>query len=977
MSKRPTYEELKKKLAEAEALIADLRGGEVDDIIQERDAALLGVRELEEAYIESEQNFRNAMDISPLGIRIVTEDGELLYANQAMLDICGSGGVEELKAIPRKQLYTPESYAEHQERKERRKRGEFLTGDYELNIRRPNGEVRNLQVLRREIAWGGERQFMSMYQDITERKRLENVVEKDREEYGLIVDSSPINIFYKDEKGKYVHVNKAHSKALNMPEKDFLGKTVFDLYSTDIAQSMTNDDNEVLTSGRPKLNIIEQYESASGLRWVQTDKIPIIDENGIAIGLVGFAQDITERKQAEEALLESEEFSSSLLENSPNPIIVVNTDTSIRYANPALGKLTGFSPEEVVGRKAPYPWWTQETLKKTNEDLKAAMREGAERLEELFQKKSGERFRVEITSTPVKTTSQFKYYMANWLDITERKRAEERIINLNRTLRSIRNVNQLITREKDRDKLIKGICNALVESHSFNNAWIALLDDSRRLLTFAEKSRGGDLSSMLELLERGEYPPCVQKALRKEKVVVTRNPQSTCLECPLYPAPADSCGLTVRLEHEGNTYGILCASTPKEMLSDEDERTLFDEVATDIAFALHDISLEGEYKLLEEERLRSAKLESISTLAGGIAHDFNNLLTGIMGNIGLAKTYEELPQNASKTLGEAEKAAIRARDLTQQLLTFARGGKPVKIIINMGKLIKESATFALRGSAVKLELSLPNDLWPVEADEGQINQVIQNIVINADEAMPSGGVLKITLANSVLKKMSALPLPKGNYIHIEMQDTGIGISKEHFQRIFEPYFTTKKKGSGLGLSTAYSIIKNHGGYITAESAQNRGTIFHIHLPASRKPARVKEEPKREHTAQAGGRILVMDDEGIIRSMLKNMLSLAGYEAELTSDGEEALKKYSQAMEAGKPFNIVIMDLTIPGGMGGKEAIKELKKIDPGVKAIVSSGYATDPIMSEYKKHGFSAVIAKPYSIKQLEETLRSLLKRNK
>jgi len=1225
MSNRPTYEELKKKLAEAEKLIAGIGGREVDDIIHERDAALLGVRELEEAYIESEQNFRNALDISPLGIRIVTEDGELLYANQAMLNICWLGSIEELKAIPREQLYTPESYAEHRERVKERNRGELLTGDYEISIRCPNGEVRNLQVFRREIAWGGESNFMSMYQDITERKqaeealresegfsnsllvnspnpiivlnpdtsiryinpaleqltgfsleevigrkapypwwtdgtlgkmneqlkialsegvkqldeifqkksgerfwveinntrviengklkylvgnwldvterkKLENIVEKDRKEYELIIDSSPINIFYKDEKGKFVHVNKAQSKALNMPEKDFLGKTVFDLYSTDIAQSMTYDDNEVFQSGHPKLNIVEQYESASGLRWVQTDKIPIIDENGIAVGLIGFAQDITERKRAEEALRESEVEKDAILSSMTELVAYQDLEHRILWANRAASESIGLAYEQMVGRHC-YEIWQQrsepcagcpiistretgqpqETEMTTNDgriwsirgypirDANGDITGVVELTQDITERKRAEEavlkhkdlldetgkmakvggwefdtdtleqtwteevYRIHevdmdfqptvekgisfyapeavpVMSEAVRRAIDFgepydlelpfitakgnhrwvhaigKAYQEDgktvkvggtFQDITERKKAEERINNLNRALRSIRNVNQLITREKDRDRLIRGICNALVESHSFNSAWIALLDDSRRLLTFAEKSRSGDLSPLLELLKRREYPPCVQKALSKEKVVVIRNPQSTCLECPLHSAPADSCGLAIRLEYEESTYGILCASAPKEMLSDEDEMTLFDEVATDIAFALHDISLEEEYKLTEEERLRGAKLESISTLAGGIAHDFNNLLTGIMGNIGLAKSYADLPQNASKTLDEAEKAAIRARDLTQQLLTFARGGKPVKRIINIGTLCKEAATFALRGSAVKLELSLPDDLWPVEADEGQLNQVIHNIVINADEAMPSGGVLKITLANSVLKKMSALPLPKGNYVHIEMRDTGIGISQEHYQRIFEPYFTTKKKGSGLGLSTAYSIIKNHGGYITAEPAQDSGTIFRIFLPATRKPARVKKELKRKHTIQTGGRILVMDDERIIRSMLKNMLSLAGYKAVLTRNGEEALEKYSRAMEAGEPFNAVIMDLTIPGGMGGKEAIIKLRQIDPGVKAIVSSGYATDPIMSEYKKYGFSAVIAKPYSIKQLEETLRSLLKRNK
>jgi two-component system cell cycle sensor histidine kinase/response regulator CckA len=408
------------------------------------------------------------------------------------------------------------------------------------------------------------------------------------------------------------------------------------------------------------------------------------------------------------------------------------------------------------------------------------------------------------------------------------------------------------------------------------------------------------------------------------------------------------------------------------VLSDKDEVTLFKEIAVDIAFAIYNMELEEENELLEQERLRVARLESISTLAGGIAHDFNNLLTGIMGNIGITKMIVDPGDKIYEMMNEAEKAAGRARDLTQQLLTFARGGKAVKKSVHITELIKESATFALRGSDVKLELSLAGDLWPVEVDEGQINQVIQNLVINANEAMPGGGILRIRAGNTLVKKAGALPLSRGDYVVIDIEDTGTGVSRENLERIFEPYFTTKEKGTGLGLSTAYSIVKNHGGYIAAESTDGKGTTFRVYLPASGKPSNVREKHVPGGMPQAEGKILVMDDEEIIRNMLSNMLQVVGYKAEAAADGSEALTKYTRAMESGKPFDAVIMDLTVPGGMGGKEAIGRLLEIDPQAKVIVSSGYATDTIMSEYKKFGFSAVIAKPYSVGQLEETLRSL-----
>ncbi|MDP2916407.1 MAG: ATP-binding protein [Dehalococcoidia bacterium] len=383
-----------------------------------------------------------------------------------------------------------------------------------------------------------------------------------------------------------------------------------------------------------------------------------------------------------------------------------------------------------------------------------------------------------------------------------------------------------------------------------------------------------------------------------------------------------------------------------------------------------------ELQRLQEEQLKVAKLESIGILAGGIAHDFNNLLTAIMGNIGLARRYMEPQGKAFERLNEAEKASVRAKDLTQQLLTFSKGGAPIKKTAAISELIKEIAAFALSGSDVRLELSLPEDLWAVEVDEGQMSQVIQNMVINADEAMPAGGTLNISARNTAIQRMGALPLPKGNYVQIDLKDEGIGMSKQQLARIFEPYYTTKQKGSGLGLATAYSIIKNHGGHITAESTQNVGTTFHIYLPASRKPATVRKKPVREKPVRGKGRILVMDDEEIIRAMLLKMLTLAGYHVEPTKDGAEAVELYRKARESGQPFDAVIMDLTIPGGMGGKETIERLLKIDPEAKAIVSSGYATDPIMSEYKKYGFSAVVTKPYSVSQMEETLRSVLRKS-
>ncbi len=375
---------------------------------------------------------------------------------------------------------------------------------------------------------------------------------------------------------------------------------------------------------------------------------------------------------------------------------------------------------------------------------------------------------------------------------------------------------------------------------------------------------------------------------------------------------------------------------------------------------------------MEKELIKFIKLESIGILAGGLAHDFNNLLTGILGNISLAKTLLNPEDKAYERLTRAEKASMRAKDLTYQLLAFSKGGEPVKKTTSLAELLHEASSFILSGSNIRCDIfSLPDDLSLVEVDEGQMSQVFNNIVINAREAMSEGGLIRMGAENITVGPNDNLPLKEGEYIKVSISDQGSGIPEKNLPKIFDPFYSTKEKGSGLGLASAYSIIKRHDGYIDVESTVGVGTTFHIYLPAS-KSKHIETRHPEEKIPAAKGKILVMDDEEIVRDIAGEMLRHMGYEVEFARDGLEAIASYKGARESGTPFDVVIIDLTIPGGMGGKETIRNLTDIDSDVRAIVSSGYSNDPIMSNFRKYGFAGVVTKPYKIEELGEAIWSV-----
>ncbi len=427
-----------------------------------------------------------------------------------------------------------------------------------------------------------------------------------------------------------------------------------------------------------------------------------------------------------------------------------------------------------------------------------------------------------------------------------------------------------------------------------------------------------------------------------------------------------TCGLanhTVLIRKDGTRVVIEDSAAP---IRDQNGRI------TGIVLVFRDVT---EKRRLEEEYIKAEKLQSLGLLAGGLAHDFNNLLTSMVGNISMAKMHLDARSKAQVRLQEAETAARRATDLTYQLLTFAKGGAPVKKTQSIVDTLLESTRLALSGTAVAPEFQIAEGVWSVAIDGGQMIQVFNNLIINAVQAMPGGGTIRFSVANTVLSDNLVPTLPAGAYIHLAVHDTGTGIPVEYRARIFDPYFTTKEKGSGLGLASAYSIIKRHDGHITVESEPGQGTTFHLYLPASPLEPEMEEIRAERNMPSGQGKVLFMDDEQIIRDVAAEMLQTLGYEVDCVQNGAEAIERYQKALAKKQPYTVVITDLTIAGGMGGKETIRMLRAIDPNVKAIVSSGYSNDPIMACHEQHGFQGVITKPYSIGTFSKVIYEVLQK--
>jgi PAS domain S-box-containing protein len=737
--------------------------------------------------------------------------------------------------------------------------------------------------------------------------------------------------------GRIQTVNQATCDLLGYQAEELIGEPVASVFGGSEVQNITEkkrDHSSAIEKFIPKQFIQNSEKTCLAKDGREISVLfsasDILDKEENVQGMVCVASDITDRKKAEEALKVSEANYRQLFAAEPDAIIITDSETKrILDVNPAALKLYGYSYDEICGR--PAVTLSAEPQKSKEHLQQIASQESFDGTREIVQRlhknKDGKVFPVEIANG-FYTRDGRKIICAIMRDISKRKRIEDELA-------------------AERERLtvtLRSIGDGVISTDLQGN--VVSVNKVAETLTAwpEEEARGEPLAKVFHIVNEFNRKQCedpVRKVMETGGIVGLANN-------------------TILIGRDGKEYVIADSAAP---IMDSQSRII------GAVLVFRDIS---EKRKMEAELVKAQKLESLGVLAGGIAHDFNNFLTVLIGNLSLAKMDCKPGDQVGAWLNEMENASLQAKTLTQQLLTFSRGGQPVKQMVNLAELVKNSTTFSLRGSNVRCDFSIPEDLLPVEADEGQIGQVINNLVLNATHAMPEGGILEIRAENIFLSAANEFSLPAGPYLKTSFRDHGVGIGPDHLPKVFDPYFSTKQKGSGLGLTVAYSIVDKHNGRMTVESELGHGTTFTMYLPASKKPASQSDEEKTRLII-GKGKILVMDDEESIREVAIQMLSKIGYEVALANDGKQAIAMYEQAQKSGEPFDIVIMDLTIPGGMGGKEAIQMLKQLDPNVTALVSSGYSNDPIMSRFKDYGFQGVVKKPYRIQDMSDALRSVI----
>lgn len=881
-----------------------------------------------EALLREKEKYRTLAEEAPLGVAIIGEDGTYRYINPKFVELFGY----TLADVPNGRAWFARAFPDPEYRRQvkdtwiedlkKSQVGEIRLRTFMVTCKDGSQKIINFRSVTQET---GDQ--LVMYEDITERFRAEAALKESESKYRLLVSNIPAVVFRGYADWSVEFFDDKVEELTGYPRELFNQRHLRwkDLIvPEDLPESERVFRQALKTSG----HYLRQYRirhKEGHLLWLESRGQIVKDEQGRIDYVYGVFFDITKQKEIERALRESEVHLKTVMDSLQAGVVLIDAETRrIEDVNRYATQLIGLGKDQLLGRLC-----HESICPRPVADCPASLADATwVRNDCLLLTARGEAVPILKSFATIKKGGR-TYFLESFFDLTEQKRVE-----------------QDLAREKERLQVtLRSIGDGVIATDTQGR--VVLMNQVAESLTgwSQEEARQRPVSEIFTLVHQSQKLPC---DIRVDWVLRTGKTASL---------PAN----TLLLARNGVERLVGASVAP---IVDHEDQVI------GVVLVFRDVTHKRQ---MEAELLKMEKLSSLGILAGGIAHDFNNILTGIMGNLSLAMV--SLPSRGElyQRLAEAEQATLRARDLVQQLLTFAKGGAPVKELASLEEIIRESATFAGRGSQVRCVVQCPKDLWPAEVDPGQISQVIQNLVINAIQAMPTGGTVTITAENTHLGNNHGLPLSPGRYVKITVQDQGLGIPPDYLPKIFDPYFSTKQKGSGLGLATAYSIIKNHQGYITVESTLGVGTQFFIYLPASSRRLKrtAADRPTLLRTGQ--GRILVMDDDPDVRQVAGKILEHLGYEAGFATDGAEAIKIYQEARQMGSPYDAVIMDLTIPGGMGGQEALRVLKEIDPGLKAIVSSGYADDPVMTRFKEYGFSGVIKKPYRVDTFSQVLYEVL----
>jgi len=735
--------------------------------------------------------------------------------------------------------------------------------------------------------------------------------------YEHFISPSPDHISIVDRGYKYLVVSEAYLKAHGRKKDEIVGHSVPELFGEEVFRGFVKGYLDRCFAGEV-VNYRAWFDfKVTGRMFMNVTYYPYLDSSGAINGAVVISRDITDYKISEEMLRESEEKYRHLFENLNDAALLADVETGLLVETNRQGEtLLGRPRHEIIGmhQSRIHP---PELAQEYREKFAAHTAKGrAADYDGLVVKKDGTIVDVHISAAPL-TIGGMRLILGIFRDITERKRYEA----------------------------------ALLESKRFTESLIRSMHDG------------------FSIFDGGRRFVDANPAFFRMTGFAREELQRRLPPMPYWPEDAG------RIEDIFDEIGSGAIGDREFMFRKKDGAEFpvivspfvlrgADGKVINYCATVKDITYR---KDIEREQLRSQKLESLGLLAGGIAHNFNNLLTGIMGNISLALLFGP-DEKTAKRLVEAEKACNHARDLIKQFITFSKGGAPVKNPVILESVAPEWCSFVTSGSRSRCDFRIDQDILPIDADEGLISQAIQNIVVNADQAMIDGGVIRVSVFNTSVDSQGR-PLD-GPHVCVRIEDSGIGMSEAELERIFDPYYTTKKDSSGLGLASAYSIIRGHGGLIEVKSRPGQGSAFSVYLPAYKA---FEEERSRKRPCPGTRRVLVMDDEEMIREAAGEIISHLGYEVEAVEDGEKAIEAFRASIKAGKPFDLVIMDLTIPAGMGGKEAVRHILEIDPAAKVAVSSGYSNDPAMSEFRKFGFSGVIAKPYRAGDIIALVEKLL----